>query len=147
MKLHLTNEPSKKDKQFIEEALYSFNLDHLPQDLRGRYEEISLFLKDEQGVVHGGILGEICWNWLEIEYLILDADVRKEGYGSQLLMEIEKIAIAKKCDFIKVDTLSFQALDFYKKHGYHVFGSIDNVGREFEHYYLKKNLVTSTKQS
>ncbi|PGZ07516.1 GNAT family N-acetyltransferase, partial [Bacillus thuringiensis] len=37
-------------------------------------------------------------------------------------------------------TLSFQALDFYKKNGYQVFGSIDNVGRDFEQYYLKKDL-------
>jgi len=54
--------------------------------------------------------------------------------------EIERIALDKKCDFIKVDTLSFQALDFYEKNGYQVFGSIDNVGRHFKHYYLKKDL-------
>lgn len=34
------------------------------------------------------------------------------------MLEIEQIDLEKKCDFIKVDTLSFQALDFYRKHGF-----------------------------
>ena len=71
---------------------------------------------------------------------MVDENIRKFGYGSKLLSEIEQIELEKKCDFIKVDTLSFQALDFYEKNGYTVFGSIDNVGREFTHYYLKKDL-------
>ncbi len=73
-------------------------------------------------------------------YYHLDEDIRQSGYGTKLLLELERMAIDKKCDFIKVDTLSFQALDFYKRNGYQVFGSIDNVGRDFEHYYLKKDL-------
>ena len=77
---------------------------------------------------------------MEIYTFFLDEDIRNAGYGTKLLIELEKIALDKKCDFIKVDTLSFQALDFYKKNGYQVFGSIDNVGRNFEHYYLKKDL-------
>ena len=71
---------------------------------------------------------------------MIDEDIRKSGYGTKLLSELEKIATEKECDFIKVDTLSFQALDFYEKNGYQVFGSIDNVGRDFKHYYLKKDL-------
>jgi len=53
---------------------------------------------------------------------------------------MEKIAREKECDFIKLDTLSFQALGFYEKNGYEVFGSLDNVGRDYKHYYLKKDL-------
>lgn len=140
MSFHITKKLNDKDKQYINDELYFFNLKHFPKDLGGRYEEICLFLKDDNGTVRGGVLSEICWNWLEIHNLILDEEIRKSGYGTKLLVELEKIAIEKDCDFIKVDTLSFQALDFYKKHGYHVFGSIDNVGREFKHYYLKKDL-------
>ncbi|MEK4626792.1 GNAT family N-acetyltransferase [Solibacillus sp. FSL R7-0682] len=140
MDLYITRELNKEDKQYIDEALYKFNLKHFPEDLSGRYEEINLFLKDEAGNVRGGILTEVCWNWLEIHTFMVDEDIRKSGFGTKLLAEIEMIALEKQCDFIKVDTLSFQALDFYKKNGYKVYGSIDNVGREFTHYYLKKDL-------
>jgi GNAT superfamily N-acetyltransferase len=140
MSYHITRENNNEQKEYVNNQLFYFNLAHFPKDLRGRYEQISLFLKDENGLVRGGLLGEVCWNWLEIHTLMVDEDIRKFGYGSKLLSEIEQIALEKKCDFIKVDTLSFQALDFYEKNGYQVFGSIDNVGREFKHYYLKKDL-------
>jgi GNAT superfamily N-acetyltransferase len=140
MTLEITKEFDKKAKQYIDDELYKYNLKHFPKDLGGRYEEICLFLKDDEGNVCGGILSEICWNWLEIHTFILDEDIRKSGFGTKLLVEIEKIALEKECDFIKVDTLSFQALDFYQKNGYQVFGSLDNVGRDYKHYYLKKDL-------
>lgn len=140
MSLYITKELNKKDKQYIDDELYKFNLKHFPVDLRGRYEEVSLFLKDDNGVVRGGILAEVCWNWLEIHTFMIDEDIRKSGFGTKLLLELEEIALEKECDFIKVDTLSFQALGFYEKNGYRVFGSLDNVGRDYKHYYLKKNL-------
>lgn len=140
MSLHITREFNKKDKQYIDDELYKFNLKHFPEDLAGRYEEINLFIKDENSIVRGGILAEACWNWLEIHTFMIDEDMRKSGFGTKLLLELEKIALEKECDFIKVDTLSFQALDFYEKNGYQVFGSLDNVGRDYKHYYLKKDL-------
>ncbi len=140
MTLQITREVNKKDKQYIEEALYKYNLSHFPKDLGGRYEEICLFLKDDKGTVRGGILSEVCWNWLEIHTFMIDEDMRKSGYGTKLLAEVEKIAVEKDCDFIKIDTLSFQALGFYEKNGYQVYGTLDNVGREHKHYYLKKEL-------
>lgn len=140
MSLHITKEFNKKDKQYIDDELYKFNLKHFPVDLAGRYEEINLFIKDENSIVRGGILAEACWNWLEIHTFMIDEDLRKSGYGTKLLLELEKIALEKECDFIKVDTLSFQALGFYEKNGYQVFGSLDNVGRDYKHYYLKKDL-------
>jgi hypothetical protein len=45
------------------------------------------------------------------------------------------LAKEKKCDFIKLDTLSFKAIDFYKKRGFEVFGTIHNekIVREEQH--------------
>ncbi|WP_226659052.1 GNAT family N-acetyltransferase [Pseudalkalibacillus hwajinpoensis] len=120
--------------------LYQYNLSHFPEDLHNRYEELNLYLRDEQSVVRGGLLAEICWNWLEIHTLMVDEELRNKGYGHKLLKQAEKIALQRECDFIKVDTLSFQALSFYEKHGYKVYGCLDGVGREFKHYYLKKDL-------
>lgn len=141
MSLKITREVNNNDKNYINDELFKYNLAHFPEDLRGKYEQINLFLRDENGGVCGGLLAEVCWNWLEIHSLMVDEAIRKSGYGTKLLLEIEQIAYQKKCDFIKVDTLSFQALGFYEKHGYQVFGSIDNVGRHFNHYYLKKDLI------
>ncbi len=76
---------------------------------------------------------------MEVQYLFVEEQLRKLGYGKKLLYAAEKIAKEKACDFIKLDTLSFQALDFYKKLGFEVYGEIQNAGRH-THYYLKKDI-------
>ena len=141
MKWTITKEINEQAQQHINKELYQFNLKHFPADLSGRYEKIHLFLQDENNNVRGGILAEVCWNWLEIHTFMMDEDIRNLGFGSKLLGALEEIALAKHCDFIKVDTLSFQALGFYEKHGYRVFGTLDNVGRDYQHYYLKKDVT------
>lgn len=139
MELTITNQGTNADKALVRNKLIAFNQKHFPEELKSRYQEVNLFVKNEAGQVLGGIVGEICWNWLEVHYLIVDEELRQGGYGKKLLAEAENIAREKGCDFIKLDTLSFQALDFYKKQGFEVYGVIENAGG-YTHYYLKKNL-------
>jgi GNAT superfamily N-acetyltransferase len=140
VQFHITRDEDKEAVKYINNELYQFNLKHFSDNLRGRYREINLFVRDENDTVCGGLIGEVCWNWLEIQILIVNEDLRESGLGTKLLIEAEQIARDNDCDFIKLDTLSFQALGFYQKYGYEVYGSIDNVGREHKHYYLKKDL-------
>ena len=139
MTLHIINENNEDNKNYVRDNMYEYNLKHFPDDLKGKYQEIHLFVKDDAGRVCGGILGEICWNWLEIEYLFVEPDFRRQGIGKRLMHEAEKMAREKNCDFIKIDTLGFQALDFYVKEGFEVYGTIENAGG-YPHYYLKKDL-------
>lgn len=139
MILCISHEAGLEEKNYVYDKMREFNWRHFPDALKGRYQEVQLFLRDENGQLFGGLTGEICWNWLEVEYLYVDDVVRKSGYGSSLLFEAEQLARAKGCDFIKLDTLSFQALDFYIKQGYEIYGTIENAG-SFTHYYLKKDL-------
>ncbi|UVI29299.1 GNAT family N-acetyltransferase [Paenibacillus spongiae] len=139
MELYISSELNQTDKAYVTNKMIAFNFIHFPDELKGRYQEINLFLKDARGQIYGGLVGEICWNWLEIQYLFVESEFRKSGYGKQLLAEAERVAKDKKCEFIKLDTLSFQALDFYKKQGFEVFGTIQNAGRH-THYYLKKDI-------
>lgn len=139
MELYISNTSDNEDKNYVVNQMIQFNLMHFPDEFKGRYQEVQLCLKDAAGQIFGGITGEICWNWMEIEYLFVDERLRKSGYGTKLLSEAESIAKAAKCDFIKLDTLSFQALDFYQKQGFVVYGTIENAGG-FTHYYLKKDL-------
>ncbi|MBH5316842.1 GNAT family N-acetyltransferase [Paenibacillus sp. GSMTC-2017] len=139
MELYISNEINSDDKATVRNKLIAFNMKNFPEHLNGRYQEINLFLKNEAGEVFGGIVGEICWNWIEIHYFFVDEQYRKYGYGKRLLVEAERIAKEKNCDFIKLDTLSFQAIDFYKRQGYEVYGTIENAGGH-THYYLKKDI-------
>lgn len=139
MSLFISSEVNPRIKEYIQNKMFEFNVMHFPDDLKGRYEELHLYLINEEGSTFGGIVGEFCWNWLEIQYLFIEQDLRNLGYGRQLLRAAEKKAMEKKCDFIKLDTLSFQALDFYLKEGFQIFGTIENAG-SYTHYYLKKDI-------
>lgn len=142
MQIYFTNETAgsnSADLNYVRNQMIKYNLKHFPDDLKGRYQEVNVLLRNADGQILGGIVGEICWNWLEIHYLFVDEPFRKSGYGTKLLNEAEKIAIDKQCEFVKLDTLSFQALDFYIKQGYEVYGQIENAGRH-THYYMKKDI-------
>ena len=112
MSLNIVNENQDELKAYVRNKMFEYNMKHFPDDLKGRYQEVHLFLKDTHARVCGGVLGEICWNWLEIQYLFIEPEYRGSGYGRKLMQAIERIARDKQCDFIKTDTLSFQALDF-----------------------------------
>ncbi|ADO55392.1 GNAT family N-acetyltransferase [Paenibacillus polymyxa] len=131
---------SKDEARFVRNKLIEFNATHVPVDIQTQYEEINLTLKNGEGQVIGGLLSVLCWNWVEVDILWVDQVHRGKGYGSQLLDEIEQMARDKGCNFIQLNTFSFQAPEFYEKHGYEVVGVIEEAPRGFKHYYYKKNI-------
>jgi len=112
---------------------------HLP---RTEIQKIDLVLKDEQGSLLGGINAEyVNWGVLSISLLFIKKEQRKYGYGTQLLKHVEEFARAKGGHLAHVDTLEFQAKDFYLKHGYEVFGILDDCPKQgYKRYYLQKKL-------
>nr|WP_256353379.1 GNAT family N-acetyltransferase [Aeromonas sp. sif2416] len=101
-------------------------------------ERIASFVKDEEGRVRGGILGEIKWGWLHIEGLWVDEPIRQDGWGARLLATLEQAAQARGITRIHLETTSFQALPFYRKQGYAVFGELPDMPPGHTSYFLKK---------
>ena len=98
-------------------------------------------MRDEAGTVIGGLLADTYYGWIGIHILWLREDVRRQGLGSRLLKMAEDEAMRRGCKNAHLDTLSFQALDFYKKYGYIVFGQIADLPPGHTRYYLRKTLV------
>ena len=63
------------------------------------------------------------------------------GLGSKLLAEVERTAVEAGCTLIHLDTFDFQAKDFYLRHGYEVFGVLEDCPEGHCRYYLKKKLA------
>jgi ribosomal protein S18 acetylase RimI-like enzyme len=85
-----------------------------------------LFARDSAGKVQGGVRGQTYWSWCSIDVLAVAEPYRRQGIGSRLLMKSEEIARARGCVGIRLDTASFQAPDFYSRHGYTEFGRIED---------------------
>jgi len=101
-------------------------------------ERIASFIKDEAGVVLGGILGEIKWGWLHIEGLWVDDAIRQTGWGARLLSAMEQYARSQGITNFHLETTSFQALPFYQQQGYEVFGQLPDMPPGHVSYFLKK---------
>ncbi|MFC3748261.1 GNAT family N-acetyltransferase [Paenibacillus sp. GCM10012306] len=133
---------SQEESEYIRRKLIEFNAKNVPEALSSRYEEINLSVKDAHGTVVGGMLAVLCWNWIEVEILWVEESMRGQGYGKQLLNRIEDIAKEKDCTFIKLNTFSFQAPDFYPKYGYRLMAVIEDAPLGSQHYYYIKELTT-----
>jgi ribosomal protein S18 acetylase RimI-like enzyme len=66
--------------------------------------------------------------------------LRDHGYGEQLLQQLEDEARKQGATHAFLDTFSFQALGFYQKYGYQVFGELPAFPAGHTRYYLKKEL-------
>jgi len=105
-------------------------------------ECISCFVRDDNNAIKGGVLAKIYWGWLYIEWFWLDESLRGTGVGSELLNKIENHALSLNVRHFRLETASFQALGFYKKNGYDVFGVLQDMPPGHQTYFLKKVAVT-----
>jgi GNAT superfamily N-acetyltransferase len=133
----LESQPSAEDVQTVRNGLLAFNNSHA--SIEG-YEQLNVFLRAGDKSVVGGLLGETCWGWLYVKILWMDDSARGRGYGSQLLAMAEREAARRGCTHAHLDTFSFQALPFYERHDYRVFGKLDDYPVGHTCYFLAKQL-------
>lgn len=115
-------------------------LNHFNERITGPLprERLASFIKDEEGRVLGGIAGEIKWGWLHIEGLWVDERIRAAGWGTRLLAALEQAAHRRGITRIHLETTSFQALPFYQRQGYALFGELPDMPPGHITYFLKK---------
>lgn len=134
-------ESSENESKLIVDSLIKYNFSKVPFEKEKSFIPINRVIKNENGDVLAGINSMIyCWDCLRIDTLWVKEEYRNLGYGSILLNEVEKIAIEKGCKIAHLDTFDFQAVDFYKKHGFEVFGVLEHCPRGHKRYYFKKIL-------
>ena len=67
-------------------------------------------------------------------------ELRGQGFGHRLLTLAEDEARHRGAKKAHLDTFSFQAPDFYKQHGYEVFGELQDFPPGHQRYFLSKQL-------
>ncbi|MGL5969597.1 MAG: GNAT family N-acetyltransferase [Kluyvera sp.] len=103
--------------------------------------DICVYLRDDQGVMRGGLIGQRKGDWLSIDYLWVCETVRGEGAGSRLIKSAQDVAREKGCRYALVDTISFQALPFYQKQGFQLVNTLEDFQQAgMARHYLTKEL-------
>ena len=126
-----------QEREAILNALCEFNLQNAPDP---DFRLLGLLLKDEQGVTIGGLWGRSAYEWLFVELLFVPEHLRASGMGTQLMRQAEEIARQRGCTGVWLDTFAFQALGFYQKLGYTIFGELKDHPRGISQYWLQKRL-------
>lgn len=137
--LNVSVEPkaNRTDVQSILKRIGDFNvessggMDWLP---------VNIFLRDAESTARGALLGWTMWSCFYVDTLWVDVDLHGKGYGRRLMETGEKMGRVRGCAIAAVDTFSFQALGFYEKLGYSVFGRLPGFTRGMERFYLRKAL-------
>ncbi len=129
LKITRDDNPKSEDIQILNDGIIEYakqQRDHKP------FRPFSFFIRDEKGNIKGGCNGVILYGCLHVDSLWVHESLRGQGFGKQLMAEIEKTAQENNCPFVTVFTMDWEALDFYKKIGFYV---------EFErHGYDKKSM-------
>ena len=133
-------DPPSETLDPIEQGLHAFNLACLGEEIIRNYHRVAVVARDDHGQIVGGIDGELCWDWLYIRTMWVAEKHRGQGIGSRLLAEIQAAALSKGIERAHLETTDFQALSFYLKNGYVIFGELHGKPAGHTWYYLKKEL-------
>lgn len=89
----------------------------------------------------GGVIVAIFWGALHIKTLFLDEAYRGQGVGRGLMEHAFQYAKAHDLPFAFVETMSFQALEFYQKLGFELEFTRPGYAHGTSLHYLRKALV------
>ena len=87
-----------------------------------------------------GVVATAHWGKLYVRLLWVHPDYRSRSLGNQLMAWAEERGREMGCVSTVVDTMSFQAPDFYAKLGYRRFGQSDGYEGSASRYYFEKCL-------
>jgi GNAT superfamily N-acetyltransferase len=134
----MTEDTEGSDAKRIGEGLLAYNDSKVEVS---RQKNFVIAAKDSQGDVVAGVKAHTLRGWLYIHQLWVSEPLRSTGLGARLMKMAEEEAISRQCIGAYLNTYSFQALDFYRKQGYEVFGELEDFPVGHKNLFLKKRLA------
>jgi GNAT superfamily N-acetyltransferase len=134
---HTDEAPNSELAQRVVRNLVAFNEQVAPPEDR---KPLAIYALQGDSLV-GGVVGFSHWRWLFVSHLWVSDDERHVGVGSQLMTRIEQMAIRNGAVGAHLDTFDFQALPFYERIGYEVFGTLQDYPPGHNRLFLTKRFV------
>ncbi|MCP5369348.1 MAG: GNAT family N-acetyltransferase [Rickettsiaceae bacterium] len=106
----------------------------------GVAEEPIAFVAKENNIVMGICVVQLFWGNLHVKNLLVYEEYRRAGVGRELIAHALEFGKKQGCKFAYVETMSFQAPEFYQKLGFRVELKRDDYAGNSSFYYLRKDL-------
>lgn len=131
---------SKEPQQFLIDGLKKYNTSKNKNLYIAEQKPFGYYVYEKETLI-GGTHGYIdnC-NWVYIERLYINQNQRGKDIGTLLMNKIEKFARDNNCIGMRTETWSFQALGFYEKMGFKIYGQMEDHPIGALDYYLQKKL-------
>lgn len=123
-----------KPNEALEEAIFSvlrdYNKNASPlfwaayEDPKNEPQPLNIFVYDNEDLPIAGLFGETALAWLKINIMATHSACRGKGIGKELVFRAEQEALKRNCKYAYVDTMAYQAPDFYRKLGYQDAGCL-----------------------
>ncbi len=137
----IDDKPSPAEVALLDEQLEAYNRQQTGRD---DFQPLHLVLRDSHSKVIAGLKAVTGWDWLYVQVLWVDEPFRRQGIGSRLLGRAEDEARTRCCVGACLSSYNFQAPTFYQRHGYSVFGQIDDYPQGRTMYFLSKRFGERT---
>ncbi|MES2198909.1 MAG: GNAT family N-acetyltransferase [Chlamydiota bacterium] len=98
------------------------------------------FVAHDKGCFAGAIVVGLFWGALHVKKIYVGDEYRGKGIGSQLMEYALKYGRDNKCSFAFVETMSFQALDFYRKMGFELEFTRLGYKHDTSFHYLRREI-------
>ncbi|MGA5871413.1 GNAT family N-acetyltransferase [Streptomyces cinereoruber] len=127
--------------KLLDQGLDAYNFAATGTSLKDQSEFSVKAVDPATGEVVGGITA---WTWaglLGIDMLWVHEEHRRDGWGGRLLRAAEEEARRRGCDRATVSSFTFQAPDFYRRHGYVETGRTLGIPGGAEDVHFHKSLT------
>lgn len=104
-----------------------------------KFEPVA-FVAYVEGQFAGAVVAELFWGALHIKYVYVEKEHRGKGLGKKLLEQALEFGRQHKCPFAFVETMSFQAREFYQKMGFILEYTRSGYKHNTAFHYLCKEL-------
>jgi ribosomal protein S18 acetylase RimI-like enzyme len=137
MNIQTLENPQQSLINFLDDQIIKFNLAN--REINDR-KPLAVQIKNDRGDIIAGAAGRTFGRWLQLNTLWVSESMRGKNLGSQILSAIEVAAKTRGCDQCLLETLNFQAMPFYKKHGYEIQWTQENYPKTGCKYFMLKTL-------
>lgn len=138
MQYELSEHPTSQEYAELEQHFHSHIRDNYALPDASEDCRFLISIRNEHGDMVGGVRANAYWDGLEIETLWVDQKYREKGLGHNLLQRAE--AHGKEHGAVIAFLKTVDALAFYEKRGYRVYGVLEDRPIGTSLYHLKKRL-------
>jgi len=137
--LRIDDDPRPEHVLELQDRLHEFNDAATGGVGDGRF--LTILLRDDAGRLRAGLHG---WTWAEtlgVEALWVRDDWRGRGLGARLLQAAETEARRRGCRHGFLQTHSYQAPDFYRRHGWETLAEVPGYPGDTTRVLFRKRLA------